>query len=69
MTTKAAQLRANQAWRERTGLQLVQAWLPKHVVQRLDRLVTVTGARGRAGVLTKLIEDAPTAAGDRTEAT
>jgi len=61
VTTKEAQLRANQAWRERTGLQLVQAWLPKRVVQRLDQLVTVTGARGRAGVLTKLIEDAPTA--------
>jgi hypothetical protein len=69
VTTKAAQLRANQAWRERTELQLVQAWLPKHVVQRLDQLVTVTGARGRAGVLTKLIEDAPAAADDRTEAT
>ncbi len=69
MTTKAAQLRVNQAWRERTGLQLVQAWLPKRVVQRLDQLVTVTGARGRAGVLTELIEDAPTAADGSTETT
>lgn len=58
MVTKEAQLRANQAWRERTGLQLVQAWLPKPVVHRLDRIVTDTGARGRAGVLVKLIEDA-----------
>ncbi|MGV0951871.1 MAG: hypothetical protein ACOYB3_14475 [Azonexus sp.] len=58
MTTKKMQLRANQAWRERTGLQLVQAWLPKPVVHRLDRIVTDTGARGRAGVLAKLIKDA-----------
>jgi hypothetical protein len=69
VTTKEAQLRANQAWRERTGLQLVQAWLPTRVVQRLDQLVTVTGARGRASVLTKLIEDAPAAADRGTETT
>lgn len=60
MTKKEAQVRANKAWRERTGLKLVQAWLPKTVVERLDQIVKATGARGRAGALAQLIEAAPT---------
>ena len=59
MTTKEARVRANNAWRHRTGLQLVQAWLPKAVVERLDQIVTGTGASGRAAALTKLIDGAP----------
>ena len=57
-TKKDAQLRANKAWRDRTGLQLVQAWLPKGVVDRLDQIVKDTGARGRAAALTMLIDGA-----------
>jgi len=59
MPASKPQLRANKAWRERTALQLVQAWLPKGVVDRLDRIVTGTGARGRAAALTRLIEGEP----------
>lgn len=59
MRSKEAQLRSNKAWRERNGLKLVQAWLPKAVVGRLDWLVSRSGARGRAALLSKLIEDAP----------
>lgn len=59
MTTKEAQVRANKAWRDRTGLKLVQAWLPKDVVDRLDRIVADTGVRGRAAALTRLIDGAP----------
>jgi len=62
MSTREGQLRANKAWRDRTGLQLVQAWLPKNVVCRLDLMVAGTGARGRAAVLTRLIEGGPACA-------
>ena len=58
MTTKEAQLRANKAWRDRTGLKLVQAWLPKTIVDRLDQIVAGTGARGRAAALARLIDGA-----------
>ena len=69
MATSKGQLRANKAWRDRTDLQLVQAWLPKTVVSRLDLIVTGTGARGRAAALAKLIEGEPVAetAASRTD--
>lgn len=59
MTTKAARLRANKSWRTRTGLKLVQAWLPLSVVERLDRIARANGARGRAALLIQLIQSAP----------
>lgn len=58
MSTSEARARANRAWRERTGLKLVQAYLHADTVKQLDKLVKERGATGRATVLADLIEQA-----------
>ena len=58
MSTREARTRATAAWRERTGLKLIQAYLHVDTVTRLDELVAERGAPGRGALLATLINAA-----------